>query len=108
MVSFKQELNLLRDKALKANGYAKLTFAEHAFIFALYVITVTSLTDDECLELLEYPRDVLFKKYHNLCEQALAGSDVLGSSDVLVIEAAIMYIVSHGHPMISSSSIDKL
>lgn len=94
MVSFKQELNLLRDKALGANGYAKLTFAEHAFIFALYIITVTSLADDECLDLLYHPKDVLLKKYQALCEQALAGSDVLGSSDVLVIEAAIMYIVS--------------
>jgi len=95
-VIFDQELRHMRNRATGYDGYVGLPFPDHAFLFAMYLISVTALSDEECLELLERPKRSMLVDFRLLCEQALAGSDLLGSSELRMIQAAMLYIVSHG------------
>jgi hypothetical protein len=95
-VIFNQELLQIRNTATGYNGYAVLSFPDHAFLFAMYLISVVALSDEECLELLSQPKQAMLIEFRLLCEQALAGSDLLGSSELRTIQAAMLYIVSDG------------
>lgn len=93
-ISFDWELERIRATAIATNGPSRLTFQEHAFIFAVYLISVTSLSEDECSRLFGPPRSALFADFRLLCEQALAASDFLSASDLTTIQASALYIVS--------------
>ena len=93
-ISFDWELEHIRGTAIAPNGSDELTYQEHAFIFAVYYASVTSLSEDECSRLLERPKATLVSDFQMLCEQALAASNLLGASDLTTIQASILYIVS--------------
>lgn len=91
---FDQELRQMRNTVTGYDGYSGLQCSDHAFLFAMYLISVTALSDEECLELLRQPKQSMLVDFRLLCEQALAGSDLLGSSESRVVQAAMLYIVS--------------
>ncbi|MCJ1379801.1 hypothetical protein MMC17_002904 [Xylographa soralifera] len=93
-ISFNWEIEPLRATAIAPNGPNRLAFPDHAFIFAVYLISVTSLSEDECSRLLGQPKSALFSDFQILCEQALAGSNFLGASDIATIQASTMYIIA--------------
>ena len=93
-ILFNRELERIRCTAVDPNGPNGLTFQEHAFIFSVYLISVVSLSEDECSMRLEQSRLDLYSEFQMLCEQALAGSNFLGAADLITIQASIMYIVS--------------
>ena len=84
----------MRNTVTGYDGYVGLPSPDHAFLFAMYLISVTALSDEECLELLRQPKQSMLVDFRLLCEQALAGSDLLGSSELRTIQAAMLYIVS--------------
>lgn len=83
----------MRASAMAPTGVDELTIEGQAFVFALYLLSVLSLTEDECLRMLGQEKPILLSQYQMLCEQALAGCDFLGSSSMTTIEASLMYIV---------------
>ena len=91
-ISFESELKQLRAEAVTPNP----TFSdqEYAFVFALYLITVVSLSEEECQRQLDRPRSELISRYQFLCEQALARSDFLSASNIIILRALALYIVS--------------
>ncbi|MCJ1435673.1 hypothetical protein MMC27_005048 [Xylographa pallens] len=93
-ISFDWEIELIRATSIAPNGPDGLSFQEHAFIFAVYLISVTSLSEDECSRLLGRPKSTLFSEFQILCEQALAGSNFLGASDITTMQASTMYIIA--------------
>ena len=92
-ISFSQELEKLRASGMAQNSADELGLEGHAFLFALYLLSVLSLSEDECLKMLGAKKSILLAQYQMLCEQALAGCDFLGSSSMTTIEASLMYIV---------------
>ncbi|KAL1641233.1 hypothetical protein SLS58_006135 [Diplodia intermedia] len=64
-----------------------------ALLFAIYFAAVTSLTPDECLELLGKERANLAGQFRHCCEISLANADFLNSTDMQVLQAFSLYLV---------------
>lgn len=69
-----------------------------ALLFAIYFAAVTSLTPDECLELLGKERANLAGQFRHCCEISLANADFLNSTDMQVLQAFSLYLVSEFYP----------
>ncbi|KAJ5604682.1 hypothetical protein N7510_009836 [Penicillium lagena] len=98
-ILFQWELDQMRSTALSPNATYEFLPQEHALFFAIYLNTVTSLSEDECLESLGQPKKSLLSKYREFSENAFARADFLGRSEVALVQASIFYI---------SASIDEL
>ncbi|MCJ1284842.1 hypothetical protein MMC26_004179 [Xylographa opegraphella] len=93
-ISFTWEIERIRAIATAADGPAGLGFQEHAFIFAAYLISLVSLSEDECSTLLGRPKSTFCSELQLLCEQALAGSNFLGASEIIIMQASAMYMIA--------------
>ena len=93
-VLFDSEIDQMRAAAISPNGPSQFTVQEHAFIFAVYLLSVRSLSEDECLRLLSRPKSALFSDYQIFCEQALSGSSFFCVADFTTIQALTLYVVS--------------
>lgn len=94
-ISFDWEIQQLQVNITSPSGLDGLTYQEYAFVFGVYLLSVTSLTEDECLTQLERSRFAMISDYQVSCEQALACSNFLCASDLTTLQASAMYIVSH-------------
>ena len=98
-IFFEWEVEGLRRVATTPRGIETLSKREHAFIFALYLISLVSLQDDECESLLGQSRPQLLLYFESLSEQALTASNFMGATDILILQASTLYIVSvHNQP----------
>ena len=70
-----------------------LTRPTETFMFATYLISLTSLGEEECLEHFGESRSLLLDRYQYATEQALMKVGVLGSTDLVVLQAFVMYLV---------------
>jgi hypothetical protein len=68
--------------------------AFEALMFSIYASTVTSLNNEECLELTGVPKSQLLERYHKITQQALARAGLLGTLDVVVVQAAVLFLNS--------------
>lgn len=93
-VFFDWEVEGLRNASTTTNSNRVLANQEHGFLFALYLISVVSLQSDECESLLGQSKPKLLSDYEMLCEQALATSNFMGTSDIIVLQALALYVVS--------------
>lgn len=64
-----------------------------ALIFAIYLITVVSMSSEECLEKLGESRDAAVKRYRFATEQALAKANFLNTQSLLLLQAAVMFLI---------------
>ncbi len=74
-----------------------LTDAEYAFVFAVYLISVISLSDEECQNKLHQARSVLLTEYQLLCEEAVARTNLFCITDIMVLKALVYYVVRLGN-----------
>lgn len=65
-----------------------------ALKFAIYYVTTTSLTPDECLQRLGEEKAVLLPRYRSSTEFALARADFVNTEDMSTLQALIFYLVS--------------
>ena len=65
-----------------------------ALMFAMYYLATTSLSEQQCLQLLGQDRDKLIAQYKYGTEAALANADFLGSFDMVTLQALAIYLVS--------------
>lgn len=65
-----------------------------ALIFAIYLVAVVSLTDAECRSRFGEPRKDLLARYCNATEVALSKADFLRSTDLRVLQAFTLHLVS--------------
>lgn len=93
-ISFDWEMERLRVATMSPDGPGDLVSQDHALIFAIYLITVSSLSEDECSSMLNRPKLALSADFQILCEQALAGSNFLCASDLKTLQASTLYMVS--------------
>jgi hypothetical protein len=64
-----------------------------ALIFAIYLVSVVSLTDQECRSMFGQPREVLLARYCDATEVALSKADFLRSTDLRVLQAFTLHLV---------------
>lgn len=69
-----------------------------ALMFAIYLMAITSLQDDEVTEMFNQDRSVLLKKYCAACQQALLNAGFMRNPDLTMLQAFTLYLVSsHRH-----------
>jgi Fungal specific transcription factor domain len=63
-------------------------------MFAIYTIAVGSLDDSECEALLGEARKTLLSRYRHGARRALARARFLGTADLVVLQAFVLYVLS--------------
>ncbi|PIA98390.1 putative transcriptional regulatory protein [Cercospora beticola] len=65
---------------------------EQALVYAIYMIAVVSLTNEQCGESLGESRNGLLQKYRAATEAALSAAGFITSTDIMVLQALIYYL----------------
>jgi hypothetical protein len=65
-----------------------------ALLFAIYCITVESLSDSECIAIMGEHKAVLNRRFRLGAQQSLINANVLRSSKMMVLKAFTIYIAS--------------
>ncbi|KIH93220.1 hypothetical protein SPBR_02649 [Sporothrix brasiliensis 5110] len=68
--------------------------AFEALLFAVYAAAVMSLREDDCSKTLGEPRSVLLPRYLAATETALMRANVLGTTDIIVLQALLLYLLA--------------
>jgi hypothetical protein len=61
-------------------------------MFAIYLISVTSMNDQDCTKVLGQSRPAMLAKYSNATQQALVNTEFLKSTSLVVLQALILYL----------------
>ncbi|KAK5055180.1 hypothetical protein LTR84_012929 [Exophiala bonariae] len=80
-----------------ASNLDRVSKPAEALLFSIYFGAVVSLTDDQCLQLLDEPKDLLLKKYRFATEQALARANFLNSNSLICLQAFCFFLVFVRH-----------
>ena len=72
-----------------------LSNLEQSLVDAIYYASANSLTDDQCMVLLQTPKSTFLAHCQTQCEQSLLGPDLFCVKDILTIKAVIFYVVSY-------------
>jgi hypothetical protein len=65
-----------------------------ALLFAIYCISIESLTDEDCLSILEQNKSTALRRFRFGAQCALTNANLLRSSDLMVLQAFVLFIVS--------------
>lgn len=79
-------------EAAKGHGHASKDV--EALLFATMGCALNSVTEAECARLLGEKKSILLAKYRRGCEVALANANFLMSSNLCVLQAYTIYLVS--------------
>lgn len=93
-IIFSWSLSYWRSASTDQHLQKQLDDSEHALLFSLYLVSTTSLSEEECEEELHQPKATLMSKYQVLCEEALARTNILCITDITVLKALTIYMVS--------------
>lgn len=63
-------------------------------MFGIYCISIYSLGPQECRDKFNQDREVLLRRYHSGAREALRRAGFLKSSDLIVLQAFVLYLVS--------------
>lgn len=92
-VTFTWKMRDIQLRSTDPENVKHLSASEHAFVLAIYFISIASLSDEECHNILQESRASLLHQYHALCEEALLRSNLFCITDLIVIKALIFYMV---------------
>lgn len=73
---------------------AKISKPLEALMFAIYLIAITSMRDEEVQSTFGEDRSVLLSKYHGATQQALVNANFMKSQELMVLQALFLYLVS--------------
>lgn len=73
---------------------AKISQPLEALMFGIYFISVTSLSEEEVQSTFGEDRSVLLAKFHTGSQQALVNAGFMRSTDIMVLQAYTLYLVS--------------
>ncbi|KAK4225072.1 fungal-specific transcription factor domain-containing protein [Podospora fimiseda] len=73
--------------------------AQDCLLFAIYHFAVYSITDEECREKFgaQHSRESLLRRYHHATQQALVNASFLKTTDMTVLQALLLYLLSSVH-----------
>lgn len=87
----------LQGRIIEASAnLGKASKSLEALMFAIYLMAVTSLQDDEVLDMFNEERAVLLKRYYIACQQALLNASFMRNPDLTILQAYTLYLVSIG------------
>lgn len=66
-----------------------------ALLFAMYYAAVTTMTSEDCTDYFQTDREVLLDRYRSATEYAFANANILLSSDLITLQALVIFLVSH-------------
>lgn len=82
--------NVIMKAAVSASS---LTKANESLFYSICFAAVISMTEDQCRSLLDEDKDKLMQKYRFATEQALARANFLNSSNLMVLQAFVMFLM---------------
>ncbi len=92
----------LQDNLSKACGdMSRLSRGLEALMFAIYCSAVNSMSENDCQSILGESRDLVLVRYMFGCRHALINSLWLISSEMMILQAFTLFLVScilHFHP----------
>ncbi|PYH37235.1 fungal specific transcription factor domain-containing protein [Aspergillus neoniger CBS 115656] len=65
-----------------------------ALMFGIYSMSVLSLADEEAQNMFDESKAVLLSKYHRSMQQALVNAEYMRSSELMVLQAYLLYLFS--------------
>ncbi|KAE8442920.1 hypothetical protein EG329_002524 [Mollisiaceae sp. DMI_Dod_QoI] len=77
-----------------SSNLGDVTPAFEALMFAIYCSATLSMTEEECVSIFGEDRDTLILRYRNGCQQALINASFLRTSDLQVLTALFLYLLS--------------
>lgn len=75
-------------------GRPSLPRNEQALAFAIYFISVVSLSEEQCQQSLGQPRAQLIDKYRDASEASLSAAGFITTTDIMVLQALVYYLVA--------------
>lgn len=69
-----------------------------ALLLSIYLSAVTTMNDQECRRLMCESKQALFAKFSNATQQALANAEFLKCTDLVILQALTLYLVSLSFP----------
>lgn len=69
--------------------------AENALDSAVFYAAVASMTDRQCYNLFQCSRNEVLPEYQSACEMALERADLMRTTDVMVLQAFVLYLVCY-------------
>lgn len=89
----------VQHQILEASGNLdKVSKGLQALMFSIYATAVTSLSDSECESMMGESRSTLLARYSAGTQQALVKASFLKSSDLTVLQAFVLFLVSARRP----------
>lgn len=73
---------------------SKMSKPLEALLFSIYYIAVMSLTDEQVRDTFKEEKSRLMSKYHRGTQQALVNAGFMRTSDLVVLQAFLLYLVS--------------
>lgn len=73
--------------------FDKVSKDMEALMFNIYLIAMTSLTDDEAQSMLGEEKPRLLAKFHEVAQQTLVNADFMCTSSLMVLQAYVLYLV---------------
>lgn len=71
--------------------------ADECTLFAIYHFAIVSLSEEYCQQTFGQPRDGLRIRYHNALRQALINASFLRTTQIPVLQAFVLYLLSSKH-----------
>lgn len=65
-----------------------------ALMFAIYIMAVNTLDDNDCQKLFAEPKRDLLARFHKAGQQALINAGFMRTTDMMVLQAYILFLVS--------------
>ena len=93
----------MQQQIIEASGNLhNISKAQDALMFAIYSITVTSMSDEDCQKMIGEARSTLLDRYTLATQQALLRVRFLRTSDIVVLQALVLFLVSPAESTLSS------
>ena len=73
---------------------AKISKSLEALMFSIYFVAITSMKEEEVQNTFAEDRNILLGKYHTATQQALVNAGFMRSTDLMVLQAYTLYLVS--------------
>jgi hypothetical protein len=65
-----------------------------ALMFAIYLMAITSLEEDDVQKMFDEPKPIMLSRYHTALQQSLVNAGFMRTNDIVVLQAYMLYLVS--------------
>ena len=79
-----------------ASNLENIPQSTEALMFAIYFMSITSLRNNDCEKIMGESRPVLLARFSNATQQALLNAGLLKSSNMTILQAFVLFLVSVG------------